>query len=54
VLPNIRFDVKDVWISGWPWRTTVVVQWVATAGLVDDDPYVNRYAVGKFHSFEGA
>jgi ketosteroid isomerase-like protein len=41
VLPNIRFDVKDVWVKGWPWRTTVIVQWVATATLVNGDPYVN-------------
>jgi ketosteroid isomerase-like protein len=41
VLPNIRFEVKDVWVSGWPWRTTVIIRWVATATLVNGDPYVN-------------
>jgi ketosteroid isomerase-like protein len=40
VLPNIRFDVKNVWVKGPPWRT-VIVQWVATATLANGDPYVN-------------
>ena len=41
VLPNLRFDVKNVWIKGPPWRTTVIAQWVATATLANGDPYVN-------------
>jgi ketosteroid isomerase-like protein len=41
VLPNIRFDVKNVWVKGPPWRTTVIVKWVATATLANGDPYVN-------------
>src|SRR5262249_7328314 len=41
VLPNIRFDVKNIWVKGPPWQTTVIVQWVATATLANGDPYVN-------------
>jgi ketosteroid isomerase-like protein len=41
VLPNLRFDVKKVWVKGPPWMTTVFVQWVATATLANGDPYVN-------------
>jgi ketosteroid isomerase-like protein len=41
VLPNLQFDVKNVWVKGWPWRTTVIVQWVATATLANGEPYVN-------------
>jgi ketosteroid isomerase-like protein len=41
VLPNIRFDVKNIWVKGPPWQTTVIVQWVATAMLANGDPYVN-------------
>jgi ketosteroid isomerase-like protein len=57
VLPNLRFDVKNVWVKGPPWRTTVIVQWVATATLANGDPYVNRGAHiitmqwGKVYSF---
>jgi ketosteroid isomerase-like protein len=41
VLPNLQFDVKNVWVKGWPWRTTIIVQWVATATLANGEPYVN-------------
>jgi ketosteroid isomerase-like protein len=41
VLPNLQFDVKHVWVKGPPWRTTLIVQWVATATLANGDPYIN-------------
>ena len=41
VLPNIQFDVKNVWVKGPPWRTTIFAQWVATATLANGDPYIN-------------
>ena len=28
VLPNIQFDVKNVWVKGPPWQTTIIAQWV--------------------------
>ena len=46
-----------VTVKGPPWRTTVIVQWVATATLANDDPYVNPGAHiitmqwGKVYSF---
>ena len=41
VLPNIQFDVKNVWVKGPPLQTTVIAQWVATATLSNGDPYTN-------------
>jgi ketosteroid isomerase-like protein len=41
VLPSLQFDVKNVWVKGWPWQTTVIVQWEATTTLANGDPYVN-------------
>jgi ketosteroid isomerase-like protein len=41
VLPNLRFDVKNVWVKGPPWQTTLIAQWVATTTLANGDPYVN-------------
>jgi hypothetical protein len=41
VLPNIQFDVKNVWVKGPPWRTTIFAQWVATATLANGDLYTN-------------
>lgn len=43
VLPNLRIKVNHIWVNGWPWDTTVFVQWDATSTLLDgDSPYVNR------------
>lgn len=27
IFPNIRFHIRDIAISGWPWNTTAVVEW---------------------------
>ena len=35
--------VNNIWVKGWPWNTTVFVQWDATAMLLNgDDSYFNR------------
>jgi hypothetical protein len=31
VLPNLHIKVNNIWVKGWPWHTTVFVQWDATA-----------------------
>jgi ketosteroid isomerase-like protein len=41
VLPNLQFEIKNMWVKGMPWHTTVIVQWVATMQLKNGDPYVN-------------
>jgi len=41
VLPALRFDIKHMAVSGWPWLTTVVVEWRDYATLADGTPYVN-------------
>ncbi len=43
VLPNLHLTVNNIWVKGWPWNTTVFVQWNATATLLNgDDSYFNR------------
>jgi hypothetical protein len=43
VLPNLHLKVNHIWVKGWPWDTTVFVQWDATATLLNgDDSYFNR------------
>jgi ketosteroid isomerase-like protein len=43
VLPNLHIKVNDIWVKGWPWHTTVFVQWDATTMLLNgDDSYFNR------------
>ena len=29
VLPNLHIKVNNIWVKGWPWHTTVFVQWFA-------------------------
>ena len=41
VLPELRFDIKRMAVSGWPWHTTVLVEWRDYATLADGTPYVN-------------
>jgi ketosteroid isomerase-like protein len=41
VLPGLRFEIKHMAVSGWPWRTTVVVEWRDFATLADGSAYVN-------------
>lgn len=39
VLPNLRLEIKEIWVEGWPWHTTVFVQWDGTATLEDGGGY---------------
>ena len=34
VLPNLHIKVDNIWVTGWPWHTTVFAQWDSTATLV--------------------
>jgi len=58
VLPNLHLTVNNIWVKGWPWKTTVFVQWDGTATLLDDGPY-RQHAVhlitlrwGKIHALD--
>jgi ketosteroid isomerase-like protein len=42
VMPNLHLKVNKMWVTGWPWHTTVFVQWDGTATLLDGGPYLNR------------
>ena len=43
VLPNLHLKINNIWVKGWPWHTTVFVQWDGTATLLDGDAsYFNR------------
>lgn len=39
VLPNLHLTINKVWVKGWPWKTTVIVQWDGTATLEDGGGY---------------
>lgn len=42
LLPDIRFDVLDIAVSGGPWNTTVVVTWAETNSGTDGVRTHNR------------
>jgi ketosteroid isomerase-like protein len=41
---SLDFDVKQVAVSGWPWRTTVAVEWVAHVTPIAGPRYDNHGA----------
>ena len=66
VQPDLKINVNNIWVTGWPWHTTVFVQWDAVATLLNGDSYNNRglhaftlkwgkvYALEKFQDSQGA
>ena len=42
IFPDLSFEVKHVFVRGWPWDTTVAVEWVDRATPADGVPYVNE------------
>ena len=42
LFPVLRFEVEDVVVTGWPWRTTVAVRWRDWGRAADGEPYENR------------
>ena len=42
VLPNLQLEINDIWVKGWPWHTTVFVQWDGTATLLNGGGYVQH------------
>jgi ketosteroid isomerase-like protein len=43
LFPSIRFEVKDVLVKGWPWRTTAVAL-IRVHASVADEQYENELA----------
>lgn len=57
VLPGLEFNVQAIAVDGWPWNTTVGVEWTNTGTLLDGSSYTNtgahilRIRWGKIVSF---
>ena len=41
LLPNTRFEVRDVLVDGWPWNTRVATAVTVHVGVVDGSTYEN-------------
>ncbi len=44
IFPNIRFQVHEVVVGGWPWNTTVAVEWSDSYTLLDGTERTNSGA----------
>jgi ketosteroid isomerase-like protein len=58
VLPGLHLEINEIWVKGWPWHTTVFVQWDGRATLLNGGPYT-QHAIhvitlrwGKIHSLD--
>lgn len=40
--PGLNFEIKNIAVSGFPWDTTIAVEWVDTATPADGSSYVNE------------
>src|SRR5512135_785939 len=41
LVPELRFEVDEMIVSGWPWRATVAVRWRNRGVAADGRPYLN-------------
>jgi ketosteroid isomerase-like protein len=41
LFPVLRFEVEDIVVAGWPWRTVVTVRWHDWGEAADGEPYEN-------------
>jgi len=41
LFPNLAFEIHSIAVSGWPWYTTVVVEWTDRATPANGKDYVN-------------
>jgi len=42
VFPNLHLKVNNIWVQGWPWNTTVFVQWDGMQTLQNGDSSFNH------------
>lgn len=41
VFPNIRFELRNIVVNGWPWNTVVAVEWTDTYTLANGEKRAN-------------
>ena len=42
VLPDVRFEIRHIAVSGWPWRTVAAVEWSDSGTTADGQPFANQ------------
>jgi ketosteroid isomerase-like protein len=41
IFPNIKFDIRNIVVSGWPWNTLVAVEWTDSYTLLNGEKRTN-------------
>ena len=41
LFPVLRFEVEEIAVAGWPWRTVAAVRWRNEGTAADGEPYEN-------------
>jgi ketosteroid isomerase-like protein len=41
LFPELRFEVEEIAVTGWPWRTFVSARWRNQGAAADGEPYGN-------------
>ena len=42
LMPDLRFEIEKIAVSGWPWRTTAMLEWTDTLSDRAGKRYANR------------
>ncbi|MCK8495318.1 nuclear transport factor 2 family protein [Spirosoma sp. RP8] len=42
LFPGLNFVIRSITVSGWPWLTTIAVEWTDRATPADGSSYVNE------------
>ena len=42
LFPALKFEIKHIVVNGWPWNTTVAVEWEDRASPRDGSGYINH------------
>ncbi len=42
IFPGLHFEIRGVLVRGWPWRTTIAIEWTDRATLPDGSRYENE------------
>lgn len=42
LFPGLSFEIRSIAVSGWPWQTTIAVEWTDRATPIDGSSYVNE------------
>ena len=53
VLPTLHLTVNNIWVKGWPWHTTVFVQWDGSATLLNGDAWYRQPRSPRVHPAVG-